>query len=148
MTFYYLLYSMGKVDSIMIANKKQRIYPLIVHCFLLFFIIKKTVIIEVFYELHFFFVGCLISSIFALIAIFLDQKASLHMIGISALTVFVMGLSLHFQINIIATIMLLVICNGLVASSRLEMKAHNYFELILGTIIGIAPQIMMMYFWL
>ena len=54
------------------------------------------------------------------------------MIAISSLTVFVIGLSLHFQTQSTYTIAFLILLNGFVASSRLEMKAHTNKELIIG----------------
>lgn len=147
-TFYYLLLSMGKVDSIMLAKRNQRIIPLIIHAILLYILIKKSITVDNFLELHFFFLGSLMSTFLALLFIYFKQKVSLHMIGITALTVFTIGLSLHFQVRLIVLIVPLILCNGLVASSRLEMKAHTYTELLLGTLIGILPQLGLFYFWL
>lgn len=147
-TFYYLLLSMGKVDSIMLAKRNQRIIPLIVHSILLYILIKKSITVEHFPELHFFFLGSLMSTFLALTMIYFKQKVSLHMIGITALTMFTIGISLHFQVRLIALIIPLILCNGFVASSRLEMKAHNYTELILGSLIGTLPQIGLFYLWL
>lgn len=147
-TFYYLLLSMGKVDSIMLAKRNQRIIPLVIHAILLYILIKKSITVDNFLELHFFFLGSLMSTFLALLFIYFKQKVSLHMIGITALTVFTIGLSLHFQVRLIVLIVPLILCNGLVASSRLEMKAHTYTELLLGAIIGILPQLGLFYFWL
>ena len=72
----------------------------------------------------------------------------MHMIGISSLTVFVMGISIHYEISIVNTIAFLLICNGFVASSRLYMKAHTTSEIILGFTVGVIPQVLMWFFWL
>jgi hypothetical protein len=50
------------------------------------------------------------------------------MISISSLTVFIIGLSLHFQNPNTVLITVLLLLNGFVASSRLEMKAHTNTE--------------------
>ena len=70
------------------------------------------------------------------------------MIGVSALTVFIIGLSIHNEVNTINTVAFFVLLNGLVASSRLEMKAHDYKELVIGFLCGIIPQLALFYFWL
>ena len=70
------------------------------------------------------------------------------MIGVSALTFFVIGLSLHNQINIIYLIALLFLFTGVIASSRLYMKAHTMTELIIGYAIGMIPQLIVWYAWL
>ncbi|WP_298156521.1 hypothetical protein [Flavobacterium sp.] len=147
-TFYYLLLSIGKVDSIMLADKAQRKLPLLIHAVLLFILIHKSITFESCPELYFFFFGSLISTLLALIMVFAGYKVSLHMIGITALTVFAMALSLHFQIRLMIPILVLVLCNGFVASSRLQMKAHTMLELVLGTAIGVLPQLGLLYLWL
>jgi hypothetical protein len=50
------------------------------------------------------------------------------MISISSLTVFIIGLSLHFQNPNTVLITVLLLLNGFVASSRLEM-AHTNTEM-------------------
>ncbi len=147
-TFYYLLLSLGKVDSIMLSETSQRRIPLVVHSILLVVLLKRTIPLDVYPELHFFFLGCLVSTVAALVLVLLRIKASLHMIGISALTIFAICVSLHAQERLILPIVVLLLCNGLVATSRLVMKAHSHQELLLGTGLGVIPQAMLLYFWL
>ncbi|MCI4443570.1 MAG: hypothetical protein JHC39_08705, partial [Lentimicrobium sp.] len=75
-------------------------------------------------------------------------KASLHIVAISALTIFVIGLSIHNQSRNINLIAFLVFMNGVVASSRLEMKAHTPKELVIGFLLGVIPQLFLLHFWL
>lgn len=70
------------------------------------------------------------------------------MIGISALTFFVVGMSMHNQVNIIYTIASLFLLNGIIASSRLQMKAHTMEELVIGMAVGTLPQLVLWIFWL
>ena len=70
------------------------------------------------------------------------------MIGISALTVFIIGLSIHNEVNAINIIAFFVLLNGLVASSRLVMEAHNIREIGIGILCGTLPQLTLFYFWL
>jgi hypothetical protein len=70
------------------------------------------------------------------------------MIGISSLTVFIIGLSMHNEINTINTVAFFVMMNGVVASSRLMMKAHSNKELVIGFLCGAIPQSVLLYFWL
>lgn len=148
LTFYYLLLSLRRVDNIMLSEVRQRRIPLIVHCVLLIVLLKRSIPLAVYPELHFFFLASLVSTCAALILVFIGIKASLHMMGISALTIFVMALSLHAHTRLIALVAILLISNGLVATSRLVMKAHSQQELLLGTGLGMIPQLMLLYFWL
>lgn len=146
--FFFLLRATGKVDSVMVSEVSQRKIPLVIQCFLIILLLRKSIPLERYPELHFFFLGVLLSTLQALGFLFFKIKASLHMVGISALTAFVIGLSLHNQINSIYTIVFLILMNGFVASSRLEMKAHTATELIIGFLLGSISQLLLWYFWL
>jgi hypothetical protein len=145
---FLLLRTAGNIDSIMLTEVSQRKIPLIIHCFLLILLVKKSITIDRYPELHFFLLGALFSTLFALILLFAKIKASLHMIAISSLTVFIIGLSLHLQIQNIFLIAVLILLNGFVASSRLEMKAHSSKELIIGFMLGALPQLLLLALWL
>ncbi|HEY6142047.1 MAG TPA: hypothetical protein VIV55_01285 [Flavobacterium sp.] len=145
---FFALRTAGQVDSIMVPEISQRKTPLLILCFLTIFLIRKSITIEHFPELYFFFLGGLLSTFLALLLLFLKTKASLHMIGMSTLTVFVTGLSIHNQTHTINAIAFLVLMNGFVASSRLEMKAHTPKELTIGFLLGVIPQLLVFYFWL
>lgn len=144
-TFYYLLLSLQLVDSVMLEKSAQRKIPLFIHGVLLLILIKKSVLADKFPELNLFFIAGFLSTILALLFIFLKQKVSLHMIAIVSLTVFVMALSWSFQIRMIGLIVALLVICGIVATSRLYMKAHTNRELFLGSLIGALPQIVV--FW-
>lgn len=146
--FFFLLRISGQVDSIMISEISQRKIPLVIQCFLTILLVRKSITLDHYPEFHFFFLGGLLSTVLALVLLFLRTKASLHMIAISAFTVFVIGLSIHNQTRNINLIAFLVLMNGFVASSRLEMKAHTPKELMIGFLLGIIPQMLLLRFWL
>lgn len=146
--FFFLLRATGQIDSIMIPEVSQRKIPLVILSFLTIILVRKSITLDHFPELHFFFLGGLLSTIIALVLLFFKTKASLHMISISALTVFVIGLSIHSQTRNINLIAFIVLMNGFVASSRLEMKAHTPKELVIGFLLGIIPQVVLLPIWL
>lgn len=148
MALYYLLRFTGKVDSIMIADMEQRKIPLIFQSFIIILLLRKTISLEYYPELHFFFLGALFSTLFALGLLYSKTKASLHMLAISALTVFVFGLNIHLQMGNIYIVPFLLLMNGFVASSRLVMQAHSPNELIIGLLLGSIPQLMFLFLWL
>ena len=148
LTGFYLLIMIGKVDSIMVAKVSQRKIPLMFHILLLSVLIGKSITKEVIPELFYFFLGSIISSGVALILVYVNKKASLHMLGISSLTAFCVSCCIHFQVREVLIISLLLVCNGLVASSRLYMKAHTTKELVLGYLVGLFPQLLILSFWL
>ena len=144
---FFGLRSAGKISSAMTPLISERKIPLVLQCFLIIFLVRTTVTIERYAELHFFFLGALLSTLIALVLLFANMKVSLHMIGISALTFFVLGLNLHFQTQNMVAILSLTLMNGFIASSRLEMNAHTAKELILGFLIGSVPQVLLLYLW-
>jgi hypothetical protein len=147
-TLFFLLLSLGKIDSIMVENIGQRKIPLLINASLLLLLIHKSITITNLPELYFFFLGGAISTLIALIAIYLHTKVSLHMIGITALTSFIFGISLNNQTDLTYTLSFFVASIGWVASSRLVLKAHTIKELSLGCIGGLLPQVILWQFWL
>lgn len=146
--FYFVLRTAGLVDSILFSDISQRKIPLVIQCFLAILLVRKSITLEHFPEFHFFFLGGLLSTLLALTLLFFRIKASLHMVAVSAMTIFIIGLSIHNQTRNIYGIAFLVLMNGFVASSRLEMKAHTPKELVIGLFLGIIPQILLLGFWL
>ena len=146
--FFYLLRTFGKIENVMLTDISQRKIPLLLQIMLFAVLIEKSITIDRFPSLYFFFVGGLLSTIIAFLLLYVKFKASIHMIGISSLTVFIIGLSIHNQVNTINTVTFFVLMNGLVASSRLVMKAHSNKELLVGFLCGTIPQSILLYFWL
>lgn len=146
--FFFVLRTTGRVDSLMVSEISQRKIPLVILCFLTILLVRKSITLDHFPELHFFFLGGLLSTVMALVLLFFKIKASLHMLAISALTLFVIGLSIHDQTRNLTMIAFLVLMNGFVASSRLEMKAHTAKELVIGFVLGLIPQLLLLLFWL
>ncbi len=148
LTMLYFLRAMGKVDSIMVSQASQRKIPMLVQIFLMLLLLAKSVTFSALTELFFFYLGGVLSALLAFIFLFSKVKVSIHTLAVSSLTVFVIALSIHNNTNLIYLIALLILFNGLVASSRLVMKAHTSKELLMGFAIGIFPQVALLRFWL
>tara|TARA_R110000868_G_scaffold358128_2_gene619632 strand:+ start:598 stop:1203 length:606 start_codon:yes stop_codon:yes gene_type:complete len=146
--FFFLLKATGKISSIMVPKISERKLPLVIQCFLLIILVKQSITVTRYPELHFFMLAALMSTLIALVLLFFKTKASLHMIGISGLTLFYFGLNLLNNTQNTILFALLIFINGLIASSRLEMKAHTSKELIIGVLAGSIPQILLMPLWL
>lgn len=145
---YYLLRSLGIVKNKMLSDKKERRLPLAINCLLLLMLIEYSFREFSIKELYFYFLGTLISYAGALAMVLRHVKASLHMLAISSLTMFIISLSLYYHVRFIYVIAFMVLCCGFVASSRLQAKAHTLTELFLGTLLGIIPQAGLWYIWL
>lgn len=145
---FFLLKNLGAVKSIELPNVKERKIPLMIQCLLILLILKLIFDPYESPELYFFFIAILFSSLAALLLGLVQFKASLHQMGISGLTMFIIALSIYFQVNILFGIGFFFFANGWVASSRLHTKSHTYPELAVGFFIGVMPQIIVLNFWL
>ncbi len=145
---YLLLKTLGKVKSIYLKTTKERILPLLVNALITLLIIRRVVPNSQITELYYFFVGILVSTMSCLILAYLEYKVSLHMLAISGVFTFAIALALHFRINMNGSLALFAILTGAVATSRLHLKAHTNKELLLGTLIGAAPQFTLLGYWL
>jgi len=146
--FYFLLKNLGKASNIFLENVNERRWPLFFFILLSFMVLHQILNFYNYPGLYYYFVGILISSTIAYLLTWLNLKASLHMVGISGLLMFVVGFCIYFHVYFIYSISFLIIATGLTASSRLYHKAHTPWELILGFIIGVAPQLIVFNLWL
>ncbi|OIV42719.1 hypothetical protein [Flavobacterium johnsoniae] len=146
--FFMLLRSTGHVKSMMLPETSQRLIPLVLQCFLYILLVKRSIVIMRYPELHFFFLGALFTTILALVLSLFKIKASLHVAAISGFTIFAIGLNIHLQLHNPYWGALLILLSGIVTSSRLEMDAHTPKELLIGLVIGVLPQLLFLYLWL
>ncbi|NQY04887.1 MAG: hypothetical protein HRT68_01485 [Flavobacteriaceae bacterium] len=146
--FFLLLKTIGKASSFMLENVNERRVPLIATMILTYIIAARVFPDREHNVLYHFFIGILISSALCYILSMIGFKASVHMMAISGLTLFFVGLSIHFKTNIYLVITLLIFLNGAVASSRLHLKAHYPLELVIGAFVGVIPQFVLMFYWM
>ncbi|UGU17563.1 hypothetical protein LS482_06735 [Sinomicrobium kalidii] len=145
---YFLFRNMGWVRSHELSGVEERKVPLYAALPITYVIITYIAPAVFSVELHYFFVGILIALLSCLLLVFMKIKASIHMIGISGVTAFVLGLSIHFRLNITLLLALLILFSGAVASSRLYLRAHNMREIVLGVFLGALPQVIVFPYWL
>ena len=145
---FFLLKNLRLINGLELEEVRERKFPLMIQGLLLLLIIKFVFDPYDSPEMYYFFVGILFATFSALLLVLFKVKASLHQMGIAGVTMFVIGLSVHFQVNLLVWIGLLLIGNGWVASSRLHTKSHTYPELILGLFLGVVPQLLVLHLWL
>ena len=146
--FYFLLKNLGKASNVFMDDVKERIWPLFFFCMLLGLNLYQILDAYNYPALYYFFVGILFSTLTGLLLALVRLKISLHMVGLSGILMFVIALSIFYQINLIYTIAFLIAALGLTATSRLQLRAHNWLELCLGFMIGFIPQLIVLNFWL
>ncbi|WP_400072072.1 hypothetical protein [Zobellia russellii] len=145
---YFILKNLGLVTSIFMSSARERRYPIYIHTTLLLFVVYKVIPNTNIAELHFYFVGLIIASLTSLITLFFKLKISMHLMGMGSLVMFLTALSIHFEVNITLGLSIFTLLTGLVATSRLYLKAHTRAEIILGFLVGFLSQLMIIRFWL
>jgi hypothetical protein len=148
LSIYFLLKSLGKVDDIMVSKLSHRKLPLAIQVFLILVLVKFGITEERLPELYFFFISGLLATILLLFFAFVKIKASIHMVGMASLLFFTIGLSLHLHKNYLNCICVLLLVTGVVATSRIALKAHSNLELLVGFLCGMFSQVVIWCFWL
>ncbi|WP_276168074.1 hypothetical protein [Zobellia alginiliquefaciens] len=146
--FYFILKNLGVVESIFMSSQKERRYPLYIHIILLLFVVYKVIPNTNITELHFYFVGLVIAALTALLSLLFKLKISMHLMGMGSLVMFLTALSIHFEVNITLGLSIFTLLTGMVATSRLYLKAHTRIEVVLGFLVGFLSQLMLVRFWL
>ena len=146
--FFLILKNLGVINSIFLPTLKERKYPLYINAIILFMILYKVIPNNYVPELFYFFLGLLMAIGATLILLFLRIKTSIHLLGMGSILMFMIGLSIHFEINITLAISVFTLLTGLVATSRLYLNAHNRIELVIGFFIGVLSQLLILKYWL
>jgi hypothetical protein len=147
-SIFYLLKSLGLIKTKMLLDKKERRLPLAFYCILLLILVKYSLSIFVIPELYYYFLGSLISAALALMLILFNHRSSLHVLGVASLTMFIISISAYYHIQLLSLIAFFILCTGMVASARLQAKAHTLAEVTLGALLGILPQVALWFVWL
>jgi len=145
---YFILRNVGLVSSVFMPNLQERKYPLYINIALLLMIVYKVIPYNYTNELYYFFIGLICAYFSSLILLLFNFKSSMHLISMGSIVMYLISLSIHFEINITILLCFFIVATGLVASSRLYLKAHSNAELIIGLIIGLTSQLLTIKFWL
>ena len=125
----------GMIKGPYLHQREDRSLPYILYivCYvMLYYFLKPIFLPPVLYVM-------LLGSAFAItiaLVINLKWKISAHMIGIGGALGSVVGVSMRFSEPLMATIMVLFICAGLVGFSRLQLNAHSTGQVYCGFLLG------------
>tara|TARA_R110001592_G_scaffold33617_6_gene116386 strand:- start:11616 stop:12215 length:600 start_codon:yes stop_codon:yes gene_type:complete len=133
-----ILKALGLINNFQAESIKERKIPLFI-MLLIFYVLGKFLInIPDFKELGILFYGTNVSLALVYLLFSFQIKPSLHILSLSStLGFFLLFGNLH-SISILPIIVILLILTGILASSRLHLKAHNQKEIYFGFFIGLA----------
>lgn len=145
---FFILKNLKIVSSALMPTAHERKYPFYIGMALLLLIIYKVIPSNYTIELYYFFIGLIAATFSSLVLLLFKFKISVHLLGMGSLCMFITSLSVHFEINITLALSVCILATGLVASSRLYLRAHNAIEVIVGFFIGAMSQLLTIKFWL
>lgn len=145
---FLILRNIGYVNSIQLPTIQERKYPMYINLALLFMVVYKVIPNNYIVELYFYFVGLIAGTLATLLLLLFKIKSSMHLLGMGSLFMFLINLSIHFEINITLALSLCIFAIGLVATSRLYLKAHTKAEIFIGLCIGLISQLLTVKYWL
>jgi len=135
-----ILKALGVVKTFQVASIKERKVPLFIMLFVFYILGWVLIKIPVFKDLGVLFYGTNLALILCYVLFFFNIKTSLHVLSMgSAFGFFLIYGALH-DIAILPIAIVIVVLTGLLASSRLYLKAHKPLEVYLGFFLGITTQ--------
>ncbi|MCF6213409.1 MAG: hypothetical protein L3J45_05220 [Flavobacteriaceae bacterium] len=126
------------ISSFEIKETYERRIPILSFLLISFLIGKMLYSLPDYQLLSLMFIGGFIALSITYLLLFLNFKTSLHVLGASGFTAFMILISYAYNINLIGLIAFLFFLTGFLGTARLILKAHKPKELIAGFIIGIS----------
>lgn len=136
-----LLKKMDLIKNYHLNTIEERKFPIIFFIILSFMIGKMLLNIQIVDLLAYSFFGIALALLFTYLLFKTKIKTSLHTLGMGGLIGFVIIMSIEYQLNFNIIIAILFILTGLIAVSRLKLKAHLAKEVYIGFILGILTQL-------
>lgn len=140
--FLFIMKSMRLISSFRLPSYNERKLPL------LFFLVLDLLIINYIFDIYnykhlfYFFWALLFSGIICFLGLLFKFKVSLHALGLSSLSFFMIYLSYNFELSLSLYISVLILSLGIVSSMRLYLKAHTLVEIVVGILLGLATQLL------
>ncbi len=138
--FLFILKRLKLIQNFQVSTISERKIPLFI-MLIIFTLLGRTLItIPIFQPLGILFHGTNIALIVVYLLFFLKIKTSLHVISMSSLFMFFLMYCTLQAMNALPVIIPLLLLTGLLASSRLCLKAHTPKEVYIGFFVGIGSQ--------
>lgn len=140
-----LLKSIGYIKSFQVYTINERRIPIFFMMTLLFILGKFFYQNSSIRDLSYLFFGVVFGLGIIYLLFLAKIKASLHLLSIGAATGFFLLFQQLQSIKTLPIVIVLIILSGLLASSRLYLKAHTTREVYIGFFIGICSPFLAYY---
>lgn len=133
-----ILKTFGFIKSYQVTSIKERKIPISL-MIVLFYLLGNTLLrIPFVRDLGALFFATSLGLVIIYILFIFKLKTSLHILSIGIAISFFLLLSLQYSISFLPIILILILISGLLASSRLYLKAHSPKEVYLGFFLGLS----------
>ncbi|MEN8857248.1 MAG: hypothetical protein ABF260_04205 [Flavobacteriaceae bacterium] len=139
------LKALGIIESFQVSTIKERRIPVLFMVAILYFLGNTILNFPTVRNLGFLFFGASLSLICIYFLFAFKIKSSLHLVSMGNAISFFLILSSINNLSLLPMIIVLLILSGILASSRLYLKAHTPIELFLGFFIGCSSQFLLFY---
>ncbi len=143
--FLFILKKRNRIEDFHLKTIKERKLPIFFFAAITSLLAFRLLEIKIMNLLSLSFFGASLALFLVFVLFHFKVKTSLHTLAIGGLTGFVILISYHFKIQILIIISTLFIVFGLIAYSRLKLKAHSNLEIYLGFILGVTTQFIVYY---
>ena len=136
----FFLKNFGFIKNFQVSTIKERRIPVIFMTLILYFLGNTIIQIPMIRNLGILFYGTSLSLISIYILFSVKLKSSLHLVSMGNMFGFFLIMTNIYNLSILYIILLLIFLSGILASSRLYLKAHTPLELLIGFFLGFVCQ--------
>lgn len=132
-----LLRGLRIIETYQVSSIKERKLPLA--CMIILFYLLGNSFFNITYvrDIGILFYATTLGLIITYILFIFKTKTSIHLLSMGIALGFFLLLNTIYNANFIPIILVIILLSGLVASSRLHLKAHTTKEVYLGFFIGV-----------
>ena len=139
----FFLKNFGFIKDFQVSSIKERRVPVIFMILILYFLGNTIIQIPMIRNLGILFYGTSLSLICIYILFSIKLKSSLHLVSMGNMLGFFLIMTNVNNLSILFIILLLIFLSGILASSRLYLKAHTPIELLIGFFLGFISQFLL-----
>ncbi len=141
-----LLKSFKSIKSFNVYSIKERKIPVLLMIVLFYVLGNALTKISVAKDFGILFYATVFSLIIVYLLFTIRFKTSLHMLSMGNAIGFFLVLGIRYTISVLPVIIGFILLSGLLASSRLHLKAHTVKEIYTGFFLGIISPFLIFYF--
>lgn len=139
----FFLKNFGFIKDFQVSTIKERRVPVIFMILILYFLGNTIIQIPMIRNLGILFYGTSLSLICIYVLFSIKLKSSLHLVSMGNMLGFFLIMTNVNNLSISFIIILLIFLSGILASSRLYLKAHTPIELLIGFFLGFISQFLL-----